>query len=111
MAAGHARENPAQNAEPRNAQGQARDSTSASPESRIPSPESRGSAASGTALRINLAAALGAGLWLLHPLFVSTTLYIVQREAMLPATFVLLGLLAWLHGRRKPAGTRRACRG
>ncbi|MEO8742969.1 MAG: tetratricopeptide repeat protein [Lysobacteraceae bacterium] len=50
-------------------------------------------------LRIDLAAALGAGLWLLHPLFVSTTLYIVQREAMLPASFTLLGLLLWLHGR------------
>lgn len=50
--------------------------------------------------RIDLAAMLGAGFWLLHPLFVSTTLYIVQREAMLPATFTLLGLLAWLHGRQ-----------
>ncbi len=49
--------------------------------------------------RTDLAAAIGAGLWLLHPLFVSTTLYIVQREAMLPATFTLLGLLAWLQGR------------
>jgi hypothetical protein len=49
--------------------------------------------------RIDLAAVIGAGMWLLHPLFVSTTLYIVQREAMLPATFTLLGLLAWLHGR------------
>jgi tetratricopeptide (TPR) repeat protein len=49
--------------------------------------------------RIELAAILGAGIWLLHPLFVSTTLYIVQREAMLPATFTLLGLLAWLHSR------------
>ncbi|MGS1126575.1 tetratricopeptide repeat protein [Rhodanobacter sp. UC4437_H4] len=49
--------------------------------------------------RIDLAAVVGAGFWLLHPLFVSTTLYIVQREAMLPATFTLLGLLAWLHGR------------
>ncbi|HET6632004.1 MAG TPA: tetratricopeptide repeat protein [Rhodanobacteraceae bacterium] len=51
-------------------------------------------------LRINLAALLGAAFWLLHPLLVSTTLYIVQREAMLPATFTLLGLLLWLHGRR-----------
>lgn len=51
------------------------------------------------ARRIDLAAALGAGMWLLHPLFVSTTLYIVQREAMLPATFTLAGLLLWLHGR------------
>lgn len=44
-------------------------------------------------------ARIAASLWLLHPLFVSTTLYIVQREAMLPATCVLAGLLVWLHGR------------
>jgi tetratricopeptide (TPR) repeat protein len=49
--------------------------------------------------RIEMAAVLGAALWLLHPLLVSTTLYIVQREAMLPATFTLLGLLLWLQGR------------
>lgn len=49
--------------------------------------------------RVAWAAVLGASLWLLHPLFVSTTLYIVQREAMLPVTFTLLGLLAWLYGR------------
>jgi tetratricopeptide (TPR) repeat protein len=41
----------------------------------------------------------GAAIWALHPLFLSTTLYIVQRESMLAATFVLLGFLAWLHGR------------
>ena len=52
-----------------------------------------------TAFRVEAAALLGAGLWLLHPLFVSTTLYIVQREAMLPATFTLLGLLGYVHGR------------
>jgi protein O-mannosyl-transferase len=51
------------------------------------------------ARRYRTAALLGAALWLLHPLLVSTTLYIVQREAMLPATCVLAGLLAWLHGR------------
>jgi len=51
--------------------------------------------------RIDLAALLGSGYWLLHPLFVSTTLYVVQREAMLPATFTLLGLLAWLHGHQQ----------
>ena len=50
-----------------------------------------------------LAAILGAGLWLLHPLWISTTLYIVQREAMLPATFVLIGLLGYLHGRARIA--------
>ncbi len=50
--------------------------------------------------RARWAALLGASLWMLHPLFVSTTLYIVQREAMLPATFELIGLLLWLRGRR-----------
>ncbi len=49
--------------------------------------------------RSDLAAVLGGAFWLLHPLLVSTTLYIVQREAMLPASFTLLGLLLWLHGR------------
>lgn len=56
---------------------------------------------------LDLAAVIGTGFWLLHPLFVSTTLYIVQREAMLPASFTLLGLLAWLHGRgRMQSGHR-----
>lgn len=55
-----------------------------------------------------LAAVFGAGLWLLHPLFVSTTLYVVQREAMLPATFVLLGLIGYIAGRERAArGQRR----
>jgi hypothetical protein len=39
-----------------------------------------------------LAAAI---LWGAHPFFVSTTLYVVQREAMLPMTFLLLAILAW----------------
>lgn len=50
-------------------------------------------------LHIDIAAVLGASFWLLHPLFISTTLYIVQREAMLPATFTLIGLLLWVRGR------------
>ncbi|MGS0997830.1 tetratricopeptide repeat protein [Rhodanobacter sp. UC4451_H18] len=50
--------------------------------------------------RSDLAGVLGAAFWLLHPLLVSTTLYIVQREAMLPVSFTLLGLLLWLHGRK-----------
>lgn len=49
--------------------------------------------------RRHTAALVGGALWLLHPLLVSTTLYIVQREAMLPATCVLAGLLIWMHGR------------
>ncbi|MGZ7292848.1 hypothetical protein ACXWQM_09890, partial [Streptococcus pyogenes] len=46
-------------------------------------------------------ALFGTAAWLLHPLFVSTTLYIVQREAMLPATCTLAGLLLWLRGRQQ----------
>ena len=48
---------------------------------------------------VALAALFGAGAWLLHPLLVSTTLYVVQREAMLPATFTLLGMLGWMASR------------
>jgi hypothetical protein len=44
------------------------------------------------------AAVLGTALWLLHPLFVSTTLYVVQREAMLPAFFIMLGLAGYVRG-------------
>lgn len=51
-------------------------------------------------LRLDIAALLGGAFWVLHPLFVSTTLYVVQREAMLPALFSLAGLLLWLRGRR-----------
>lgn len=39
------------------------------------------------------------GIWLLHPFMVSTTLYIVQRMAMLPMTFMLLGFLLYSVGR------------
>lgn len=62
----------------------------------------------GASLRTDAAALLGAALWALHPLFVSTTLYIVQREAMLSTSFVLLGLLAWGHGRGMAAHSPRA---
>lgn len=47
---------------------------------------------------------LGAGFWVLHPLFVSTTLYVVQRMAELAATFVFAGLLSWVFGREQLAG-------
>jgi hypothetical protein len=50
--------------------------------------------------RLTLAALTTAAAWMIHPLFVSTVLYVVQREAMLPMTFVLIGLLLWLHGRK-----------
>lgn len=52
------------------------------------------------------AALLGTACWLLHPLFVSTTLYVVQREAMLPATFTLLGLIAYVVGRERLSAGR-----
>lgn len=48
-----------------------------------------------------LAAVLASGIWLLHPLFLSTTLYVVQRETMLATTFVLLGMLLWIGGRQR----------
>jgi len=47
----------------------------------------------------NLIAFFSAGFWLLHPFLVSTTLYIVQRMAMLPLTFMLLGMLMYIWGR------------
>jgi len=52
------------------------------------------------------AALLGAGTWLLHPLLVSTTLYVVQREAMLSATFSLVGMLGWIAARQALARGR-----
>ena len=40
-----------------------------------------------------------AALWLLHPMQVSTTLYIVQRMTMLAALFSLCGIALYLQGR------------
>ena len=42
---------------------------------------------------------LATACWLLHPLLVSTVLYVVQRMAMLAAFFVLLSLISYLQGR------------
>ncbi|MDE1962325.1 MAG: tetratricopeptide repeat protein [Xanthomonadaceae bacterium] len=53
----------------------------------------------GVKRRLLLASTTSAALWLVHPLFVSTVLYVVQREAMLPMTFIIMGLLCWLKGR------------
>lgn len=52
---------------------------------------------------IAIAALFGAGCWLLHPLLVSTTLYVVQREAMLSTSFVLVGMLGWMASRKQLA--------
>lgn len=45
------------------------------------------------------AALLTAALWLLHPFNVSTTLYVVQRMAILSALFSIAGLLVYVIGR------------
>lgn len=42
-----------------------------------------------------------AGLWAVHPLQVSTVLYVVQRMEMLAALFVVLSLLAYIGGRKR----------
>ena len=45
-------------------------------------------------------AVIAAGFWLLHPFFVSTTLYVIQRMTQLAALFCVYGIAAYLHGRR-----------
>ncbi|RKZ48538.1 MAG: hypothetical protein DRR16_13450 [Candidatus Parabeggiatoa sp. nov. 3] len=47
-----------------------------------------------------LLALLTSIVWLLHPLQVSTVLYVVQRMTQLSALFTLAGLLVYLHGRQ-----------
>ena len=38
--------------------------------------------------------------WVLNPLNVSTTLYVIQRMAMLSAMFAIIGLILYIHGRK-----------
>jgi len=52
-----------------------------------------------SAYRRDVGAVVGTLFWAVHPLLASTVLYVVQREAMLPATFTLLAMLTWLRGR------------
>jgi tetratricopeptide (TPR) repeat protein len=42
-----------------------------------------------------------AAIWLLHPLHVSTVLYLVQRMTLLAALFTLLGLILYVAGRER----------
>lgn len=49
---------------------------------------------------------LATAIWLLHPLNVSTVLYVVQRMASLATFFMLLGILLYLSG-RTTAGRQR----
>lgn len=58
--------------------------------------------------RALLFALAAAGFWLLHPMQVSTVLYVVQRMTQLSALFVLAGALAFVHGRVLLAAGRRA---
>jgi len=44
-------------------------------------------------------ALIASGIWLLHPYFVSTTLYVVQRMAQLATLFTLIGIVGYLKGR------------
>lgn len=46
--------------------------------------------------------------WAVHPIQISTVLYIVQRMEMLSLTFVLLALLSYVRGRRRQTEGRRA---
>lgn len=50
-------------------------------------------------LRAEYIAVIAAALWLLHPLNVSTVLYVVQRMTILSALFTVLGLLIYVQGR------------
>lgn len=38
--------------------------------------------------------------WLIHPIQVSTVAYVIQRMVLLAACFTLLGIIAYLHGRK-----------
>jgi len=46
-------------------------------------------------------AGFSAFMWMAHPFLVSTTLYVVQRMAMLPLMFMLLGFVIYLIARRR----------
>lgn len=50
---------------------------------------------------LTYASLLVAALWTLHPLHVSSVVYVVQRMSELSATFVLLGLLFYARGRER----------
>ncbi len=49
--------------------------------------------------KIQYVAIVVAGLWMLHPLMLSTTLYVIQRMAQLPLLFSLLAIIGYLKGR------------
>ncbi|MEI7950845.1 MAG: hypothetical protein WCI66_11495 [Gammaproteobacteria bacterium] len=54
-----------------------------------------------------LCALLVTAFWLLHPLQVSTVLYVVQRMTILSTLFMLAALLCYLAARKQPEGSPR----
>jgi tetratricopeptide (TPR) repeat protein len=50
--------------------------------------------------RAEALAVVAAGLWLIHPIQVSTVAFVVQRMTIMATLFTVLGLLAWTHGRQ-----------
>ena len=68
-------------------------------------------AAEGGALgpgRLRLAALVAAVAFALHPLRVESVAWVSERRDVLSGAWFLAALLAWLLGRRAPAGSRRA---
>ena len=55
----------------------------------------------GSQKNATVVAAVSAAVWGLHPIQLTSVLYIVQRMTSLSALFVLLGLLVYLHGRKR----------
>lgn len=49
--------------------------------------------------KIQFVALMVAGMWMLHPFMLSTTLYVIQRMAQLPLLFTLLAMLGYFIGR------------
>ncbi len=49
----------------------------------------------------NILAFTATALWLLHPLHTTTVLYVVQRMTELSATFMFMGFIFYLYGRKK----------
>jgi tetratricopeptide (TPR) repeat protein len=56
---------------------------------------------------VYILAACAALIWSIHPLQLTSVLYVVQRMTELAATFTLLGLIGYLHGRRKMLAGQR----
>lgn len=52
-------------------------------------------------LRVGIAGAIAAAIWALHPLQVSTVLYVIQRMTILATVFCVAGLICVMHGREK----------